>query len=251
MLQQLWAYYEPLYRRNIGIDFVHPGADLSSYKVVLVPNLYMVCDNDGLPQRLEKFVVDGGTLVMSFFSGIVDENDHVGLGGYPAAFRKVLGLRVEEFDPYVPGQTNTIRLTESGTSHPCDLWSDVIDLEGAEALGVYGDDFYAGKPAMTRYKFGQGYSYYLGTRPEAGLLENLLVDVCGAAGVTALPGVPEGVEVVARQGETGRYLFVLNHNNSAVEIELPYEAVNLLGKGERANRFTLGAYDVLLLTAQS
>ena len=90
-LDQIQAYYRPLYAHNIAVDFTHPGADLSPYRVVLAPNLYMA--RDGVAASLERFVEAGGTLVMSFFSGIADDNDHILLGGYPAPFRKLLGLR--------------------------------------------------------------------------------------------------------------------------------------------------------------
>jgi beta-galactosidase len=103
---------------------------------------------------------------MSYFSGIADENDHVLLGGYPAPFRRLLGLRVEEYDPYVPGQTGRIAVPR-GAIYTCDLWSDVIDLQGAEVMSTFVDGFYTGRPAVTHHRFGQGASYYLGTRPDA------------------------------------------------------------------------------------
>ena len=82
LMDAVQRYYDPLYRRNIAVDFVAPDADLGRYKVLLVPNLYLV--REGVAPNLERFVAGGGTLVMSFFSGIVDAHDHILLGGYPA-----------------------------------------------------------------------------------------------------------------------------------------------------------------------
>jgi len=84
-MDQLARYYAPLHDRNIAVDFVRPDGDLAGYKVVLAPNLYLA--RAGAAANLERFVARGGRLVMSFFSGIVDEQDHVLLGGYPAPFR--------------------------------------------------------------------------------------------------------------------------------------------------------------------
>lgn len=254
LMEQVRRYYEPLFRQNIAVDFIAPGGDLSHYKVVLVPNLYLVRAGDRVVERLEKFVSEGGKLVMSFFSGIVDENEHVQPGGYPASFRKLLGLRVEEFDPYAPGQTNSIKLnaavggSEEASTYQCELWSDVIDLEGAEALASYETDFYEGRPALTRHQWGAGASYYLGTSPEAAAMEWLLAEVCREAGVQAPLAVPAGVEVVRRENSQGIYLFVLNHNAQAVELTLTSPGRDLLTGQSHAHSMRLEAMGVAILS---
>ncbi len=244
LLSQIQSYYAPLFMRNISVDFVPPDADLHAYKVVLAPNLYMV--RDDVAQTLEQFVSKGGTLVMSFFSGIVDEQDHILLGGYPAPFRRLLGLRVEEFDPYVPGQTNHIRMSD-GSTYACELWSDVIDLEGAEGLAYWTDDFYAGRPAITRHAFGQGLSYYLGTRPEQAFMEQILDQICNEANVHPVLAVPPGVEAVRRENEGRSFLFVLNHTTSAVEIRLNQTARDMLTGQEHSTQLTLEPRGVAIL----
>ena len=98
---------------------------------------------------------DGGTLLMSFFSGIVDAHDHIRLGGYPAPFKELLGLQIEDFVPMAAGETNRLDTTDGET---CDLWADLIHLQGAETLASYTDDFYAGTPAVTRNVYGGGAS---------------------------------------------------------------------------------------------
>jgi beta-galactosidase len=95
-------------------------------------------------------------------SGIVDEHDHVRLGGYPAPFQELLGLHVEEFAPYAESQMNEIRAAD-GRRFGCSQWSDVIHLHGAESIANYLHDYYAGFPAITRHPFGQGVSFYMST----------------------------------------------------------------------------------------
>ena len=213
----LYSFYKPLFEANVPVDFAHPGADLSSYKLVLAPHLYLV--SDATVENLNGFVAAGGTLFMSFFSGIVDERDHVWSGGYPAPFREMLGLRVEDFVPFAEGESNLI-LTTDGEKHPCGLWADLIHPEGAEALATYENGFYAGTPAVTRNEFRAGTSYYLGTSPEAKYLVQMLNSVCEEAGVLPPLHAPPGVEVVRRASKTYSFLFVLNHNQHEVTLPL-------------------------------
>jgi beta-galactosidase len=242
-IEQVQRFYRPLYAANIAIDFVRPEADLSSYRAVLVPNLYLLRD-DAAP-NFERFVEQGGTLMMSFFSGIVDERDQIRLGGYPAPLRRLLGLTVEEFDPYAPGQANTI-VTSDGRRYACDLWGDVIALDGAEALATYAADFYAGMPAVTRHAFGRGHAYYLGTRPEPTYLDALLVEVCGGPFALPVRAVP-GVELAQRVRGDDRFLFALNHTREPVALALSAPMDDLLTNERREGTLPLGPYGVAIL----
>ncbi|MCZ8514588.1 beta-galactosidase [Paenibacillus filicis] len=221
-IEQVKQYYKPLFEANIGVDFVPPSADLSKYKLVIAPALYMV--KPGEADNLETYVRQGGTLLLTFFSGIVDENDRIHLGGYPAPFRSLLGLTVEEFDPMLPGQTNGLTAAENsgaGGVYRCDLWADVIRLEGAEALASFTGDFFAGSPAVTRHRFGQGCAYYVGTQPEEAFTARLLGSIAEEVGLKAPLQAPPGVEVTVRAKDGNRYVFVLNHLQETAEIRLP------------------------------
>ena len=245
-MDALLAFYKPLFEANVPVDFAHPEADLSGYKLVVVPNLYLV--NDGAAENIGRFVENGGTLAMSFFSGIVDANDHVRLGGYPAPFRGVLGLRVEDFVPFATGETNRVLATD-GASYACDLWADLVHPEGAETLATYEGGFYAGTPAVTRHAFGQGTAYYLGTRVEEGYAGNLLASIRREAGVGAplAEPAPPGVEVVRRRNEAGSFLFLLNHNDEAVEVRVAGRTQDLLAGEEHEGTIILNPQDVAVL----
>jgi len=146
LLDGLRIFYAPLYEANVPVDFAHPGADLSPYKLVVAPNLYIVTDDSA--ENIRHFVADGGTLLMSFFSGIADANDHIRLGGYPAPFKDLLDLVIEDFFPMATGETNVLD-TRKGESFQSDLWADLIHLRDAESLTWYAEGFYAGTPAAT------------------------------------------------------------------------------------------------------
>ena len=243
-LDQLRSYYDPLFAANITVDFAAPDADLSGYRLVLVPNLYLL--RDAAAQNLERFVAGGGTCVISFFSGIVDEHEQIRLGGYPAPLRALLGLWVEEFVPYAPEETNTIE-ADDGSSYLCRCWSDVIHLEGAAVLAHYTGGFYAGRAAVTRHAFGQGVACYVGTRPDAAGMAALLERACRDAGVAAAFAAPAGVEAVRRQTETATLLYLLNHRAEAVEIVLDQDGVDLISGQELSGRLTLGAHGVAIV----
>lgn len=225
LIPQIYSFYRVLFERNITVDFVHPEADLSRYKLIIAPNLYLV--KDPAVENINRYVEQGGALLMSFFSGIVDGNEHIRLGGYPAPFREMLGLTVEEYAPYPSDLTNSIRTCE-GQVLACSLWSDVIHLHGAEALAINENDYYAGLPAVTRHTFGKGRSFYLGTELQPDGLHWLLERVCAEAGVTPVArGVPAGVEVLHRSNGEKSWLFLLNHAGAAVEVPLEGTGRNL------------------------
>ncbi len=244
LLEQVGRYYAPLFDRNIAVDFVAPDADLARYRVVLVPNLYLV--RPGVAESLERFTAAGGRLVMSFFSGIADAEDHILLGGYPAPFRALLGLRVEEFDPYAPGQSNGLIAADGGRDM-CDLWSDVIHLEGAEAIATFAHDFYAGRPAITRHAYGAGIAYYVGTRPAEEYLARLLEGICRDGGVSAPLDAPPGVEVTRRVAGEASFLFALNHTVNTVDLSLPRPSADALTGQRREGAVQLGPREIVIL----
>ncbi|GAB3956818.1 beta-galactosidase [Micromonospora vulcania] len=129
---RLSALYDALWRAGVTADIVHPSADLTGYRLVLAPTLYLVRDADA--GALRRFVEAGGTAAVTYFSGIVDENDHVRLGGYPGAFRELLGVRTEEFFPLREGEQ--VRLDDGSTA---DVWTERLHPEGAEVLAAYTD----------------------------------------------------------------------------------------------------------------
>ncbi|MFF4894932.1 beta-galactosidase [Streptomyces sp. NPDC001068] len=215
------AWYEPLWRAGVAVDFVRPQADLSAYKAVLVPSLYLV--DDAGAANLTAFAEAGGTLAVGFHSGMVDENSHVRLGGYPGAFREVLGVRTDELFPLLPDER--VALSGGGTGT---LWSERVRPEGAEVVVSYGDGPLAGVPAVTRNAYGAGGAWYLATLPDAETLAGLLGRIREEAGVAAGRTAPEGVEVVVRRGADADYVFVIDHAGAGAEVSVAAGSVELL-----------------------
>ncbi len=221
-MPQIYKYYQALWRRGIAVDFVSPASDLSGYRVLIAPVAYLL--QPGYAKKVEAFVEAGGAFVTTFFSGMVDENDRVVLGGYPGELREVTGVWVEEFDAFPPELTNEIvlekRLGQLTNTYECGLVCDLIHAEKAEVLATYGSDFYAGRPALTRNRFGSGTAWYVASDPEEEFVDGLVAHVCAEQGVKGIVTPEEGVEVTqrARNGET--FTFLLNHNGEEAEVAL-------------------------------
>ncbi|MEV7036007.1 beta-galactosidase [Streptomyces sp. NPDC093272] len=215
------AWYEPLWRAGVAVDFVRPDADLSAYRAVLVPSLYLV--DDAGAANLTAFAEAGGTLAVGFHSGMVDENSHVRLGGYPGAFREVLGVRTDELFPLLPGER--VALGGGGTGS---LWSERVRPAGAEVVTSYADGPLAGVPAVTRHAYGAGSAWYLATLPDAETLAGLLGRIREEAGVAAGRAAPQGVEVVVRRGADADFVFVIDHAGAGAEVSVAAGSVELL-----------------------
>ncbi|MGG1876171.1 beta-galactosidase [Paenibacillus cisolokensis] len=213
-VNEVHKYYDALYKQNIQTDMISVEEDLSKYKVVIAPVMYMV--KPGFAERAEQFVAQGGTFVTTFFSGIVNENDLVTLGGYPGELRNVMGIWAEEIDALLPGHQNEIVLRQDWGglrgSYSCGILCDVIHAETAEVLAEYGADYYKGTPVLTRNKFGNGQAYYVASSPDADFLQGLIANLCEEQGVKPLLNTPDGVEVAERVKNGTSYLFVMNHN---------------------------------------
>jgi beta-galactosidase len=249
-VDEVHRYYRPLWERNIAVDVVPPERDLSGYDLVIAPLLNMVSADQGA--AFTRYVEQGGTFLTTFFSGVVDENDRAWLGGYPGPLRRMLGLWVEEFDPLTPEMHNRVLVAEGGElpagSYRCDLWCDLLHLEGAQALATYGDDFYAGRAAITEHRCGQGRALYVATRPEPALLAALVARLLRDLGLAAPLDAPAGVEITRREGEGRSYTFVLNHNPQPVRVALPQPMRDLLTGESHEQGLQLAALAVAILT---
>ncbi len=215
-------FHRYFFTRNIPVDFVHPGADLGEYDLLIAPALYLLAKPDA--ENIERFVARGGVLLTTYFSGIVDENDRVVLGGYPAYLRRVLGLWVEEWSPMMEGETNGVRFMETGGRREakCSHWCDVVHLEDARSLATFTQDFFAGRVAVAVNDFGQGAAYYLATKLGGTELDRVLTAACARAKVAPLlPRTPAQVEVTLRENYGGgAFLFLLNHGDKPAIVPL-------------------------------
>ncbi|MBD8022667.1 beta-galactosidase [Microbacterium gallinarum] len=214
-LDQIHAAYGALHGLGLTVDIVPPGAELDAYRLVVVPGLHLVREADAAV--VTDWIAAGGTAVVTFYSGTVDQDDRVWTGGYTGPFREALGIRVEEFAPVAPGET--LRLTDGSTST---LWSERARVTTAETVASFADGPATGAPAITRNVWGEGTAWYLATHLDTADYRALLGGIAEAAGVRPAAVVRGGdgaLEIVRRRGADAAYLFVVNHGPTAALAE--------------------------------
>jgi beta-galactosidase len=249
-VEQVEKYYKAFHDMNIPVDLVKSEADFSKYDIVIAPVLYMV--KPGVAGNINSFVENGGTFITTFFSGIVNENDIVTIGGYPGELRKVLGIWSEEIDALFPDMRNSIIMKEKfgklNSEYSCGMLCDLVHLEGAKALAVYGKDFYAGRPSLTVNEYGKGKAYYIAADPEEEFVKDFVQYLCEEKGIIAPLTAPEGVEITVRSKDGEDFIFVLNHNDVEVAVALDNDMYKDLITGEEKQKeLRLKGKDVVIL----
>jgi beta-galactosidase len=231
--------YSAFKRLGMNVDVIDMEQTLNRYRIIVAPMLYMF--RAGFEQKIREFVAEGGILIMTYWSGIVDEYDLCFLEGVPHGLMDVLGLRSEEIDALYDGEcnigipihNNTIGLTQSYT---CEHLCDLVRIDTAEAVMIYEKDFYAGSPVLTNNQFGKGKAFYICADMEQAFYNDFYAKILEKNAITPiLEGVkiPEGVIVSSRDSEEDTYIFIQNFNLAEIEIELPAEMVLLFGKEHR------------------
>ncbi|THV41535.1 beta-galactosidase [Glycomyces buryatensis] len=225
-------YYAALWRAGITCDVAEPEGDLSGYRFVVVPAIYLLSRAGA--ENLRGFVAGGGTVLVTPYSGIADETDTVYLGGYPGALLDVVGVRSEEFYPLVDGP---IELASGGKGT---IWSETAEARGAEVRDTYALPSpptarvganaapMTATPAWTVNRFGEGTAHYLTTFVDADTLDRVIASAAGDAGVGPVADAPVGVEVVRRSHPDGRsWLLCINHLNEDVKVKTEKETIEV------------------------
>ncbi|WP_333741793.1 beta-galactosidase [Streptomyces sp. IBSBF 2806] len=241
--QEALDWYSALLALGVRADLVTTRADLSRHQVLVAPVLHMVPAE--LAKDLTRYVERGGHLVTTYFSGVVDENDHVWLGGYPGALRDLLGIRIEEFGPLLAGESVELDDSTRGS-----LWTDRITLADGdtEVLAHYRSGVHSGRPAVTRRSTGAGSASYVSTRLGVDGLRSLLPRLLEPAGVSSeLPSQARGsVELTVRRGPQGRFLFLVNRTDDTVQVP-GLDGEVLLGARDAEGSLVLGPREVVVL----
>lgn len=227
------------------VDIVDMDGDISKYKLVIAPMLYMY--RAGFEKKMRKFVENGGTLVTTYWSGIVDDTDLCKMGGLPGDMMDVFGVWNEEIDSLPDGMKNGIAFNGSRYD-AMELCARIHPLT-AEVLGTYEKDFYAGEAALTKNKFGKGEAYYIAARTGSDMLSVLYGEMIETLHIEkALDcALPHGVTAHIRHGEKENIIFVENYTESGKTVELPRD-YKLYGTDQTVNSIKLAPFGIALLS---
>ncbi len=247
------GFYSGLRQMGLNVDILDETQTLEGYRLVIAPMLYMF--KHGIQEKLRSFTADGGTLVMTFWSGLADEHDLCFLGGTPGGLTDVLGLRFMEIDGLydwesntlipigrapasadgVPSSTDGVLSTRQAviskaasempdTFHPqksytCHSLCELVYPTTAKTLMAYGSDFYKGYPALTCNSYEKGKAYYLCAAAETAFyqdfLKALVIELFPERPVME---IPYGVEVTTRQNDSREYLFLQNFTRETTAV---------------------------------
>jgi beta-galactosidase len=213
-------YYQALHRQNVPAAVVSPLADLSPYRLVIAPALYVM--DEAIAANLRRFVEGGGVLIVTSRSGVKAESNEVVNMPLPGLLAELCGVEVVDYDSLLPGIARELMFVAPSlvVSDAASIWCDMLETKTARVLARYTQDYFAGQPAVTAHDVGLGQAIYVGSIGNGTLAREMTHQAIERAGLRPLLTTPARVEVTARwQGER-RLLFVLNHNTHEQTIHL-------------------------------
>lgn len=210
---EILYHYRGLAQNGVTVGFVDEDGDLDGYRLVVAPMLYLL--REDFAQKLRDFAANGGTVVVTYWSGVVNESDRCWLGDTPHGLTKLLGLRRTEIDSMYDEETRRCVPVAEGVPKEAygRVLCEVVALEGAEPLMVYDEDFFKGAPAVARHPYEKGCAYYLATRFEKEFYPAFYQKICKDLFEPIWPEpLPAGVLATKRSG----YIFLQNTNSQSV-----------------------------------
>lgn len=223
-MEQLRQFHRAFTQFGANIDVVSPEADLSGYKLVIAPSLYVT--HRKATENLYRFVINGGTLVLTARSGAKDEHNNCIADVLPTVFKELVGAEISEYDA-IGGDERVIR-DYAGNEFACREWCDVIQPTTARAYAEYRDGFYMCCPAVTMNRYCSGVTYYVGTLAYSDFYGSFASDLMTQTGIPKLKGLPQGVEVTTRTNGREEYIFFFNNSYEPTEIALPKPMYSLI-----------------------
>jgi beta-galactosidase len=248
-------YYLAFKRLGVNIDVTGRGRDLSRYKIVVAPMLYMV--NDEMVEQFTRFVRAGGTLVLTFRSGVKEWDNSVVMEPLPGRLRELAGIEIEEFEPLLKTDPDLKEgaMPLNGTAAPFTgrastgtIWADILEPKSAQALAKYSKKFYTGKAAVTLNKVGEGQVVYVGTHLTRDFADALASWLLARHQISPPFPVPDQVDVASREKGGKKLLFVMNFSNTAQSVRLRRSYRSVLTEREVNGSVVIPARDLVILS---
>jgi len=249
------AHYKVFWDCNIPVDVVTKDKDLSKYNMVVIPMMYMM--DDKLINSIKSYVENGGIVISTYLTGIVNETDLVYEGAFHPTMREIFGINITETDTLYPSDRNYIKLTEEleeeldeRSEYEVVDYCAIIETTSADILGVYTKDFYAETPAFTCNKYGQGKAYFIGARMPYNELSYFFMNCIREDKIFSDPDAvttPFGVSLQQRTGNNCNYLFVMNYTENEQLINMRFPLIDLITGEECNGNYVMKPYGVRIL----
>jgi len=228
-IDQLKKFHAAFAGYGANIDIVSPDSDLSVYKAVIAPAMYIYKKTSA--ENIYRYVINGGTLVLTSRSGEKDANNNCIADSLPTVYKDLIGAEVTEYDP-IGNKEQTI-VDFAGNKFACSQWCDVLRLTTAKAYAEYNESYYKCSPAVTMNRYCSGVAYYVGTVGNADFYESLVGNIMRQTGIPRLKGLPYGVEVTTRTNGLNNFICFFNNSDKEAVISLPksmYSIIESIGK---------------------
>lgn len=246
-VQHLMQYYKAVVGEGLNIGFINLNqADLSQYKLVIAPTLHIITPE--LATKLENYVANGGVLVLTFRSGVKDPDNVCYDLTLPGHLRQMTGIRVEEYEGLSDGTSYKVSVNHNlgWGEFSCGVLADWIIPETARVIASYQEHGLENYAALTENKYGRGKVYYVGTWFEEELYNHFINYVIKGLDLQPLVKPITGVEVSTRCKGDIIYIFVLNHNDAEVKLDMP-TGLELLSGQKVENSLRVAAGDVAIV----
>ena len=241
------ALFQAASEQRHNIDFVSPTADLSGYKLVFAPQ--MVLMDDELAGRLQQFVEQGGTLVMSAHSAIKDRDNAFTAATIPIGLTNVFGVELDSFQTYQPpSRTNNALRFDDGSALPVNVFAEVLHPTTARVISRWERDYLKDTPAATEQQFGKGKAVYYGSLFNVDAARYLIKRYAGEIGLKPLlTDAPDQVEVTRRTKGGTDFYFLLNHGDSPATVNVGDGFIDVLTGEAATASLTLAPFDYRVL----
>ncbi|MDO5398318.1 MAG: beta-galactosidase [bacterium] len=223
----IYKHYEALLKNYASVDIISVDDDFSRYKMIAAPSLYSL--KPGISDKIREFIENGGHFVLTYNSGIVNENDIAFECFPPYSLNDVFGVECEETDALAADDYNEI--VYAGKIYKALDFCELIHTS-AEVVGEYATDFYAGKAAVTKKQYGKGAAYYLACHTDDEFLHDFYHNVISEAGVYKIDvDYVQDVMIKERNG----HIFLMNFSTEQRSVHIDDK------------KYTLDGYDYLIL----
>ncbi|HIW35250.1 MAG TPA: beta-galactosidase [Candidatus Paenibacillus intestinavium] len=249
-------WYKALTRKHIPTNIVYMEEstnleELQKYQLIIYPHPAIM--SAATASLLEQYVEQGGQIIFGCRTGYKDTRGHCYMLPFPGVASKLTGIELEEYT-VIKGTrlAPSITLLSNGNTVATQHFNEIIEpiSDDVEVLATYEDDYYAGKPALTRHRYGKGFAWYYGSVFSEQLANEILLLLPQVHSPATWLHLPAEVELAVRSNESRRIYILLNYSEQSMSIQLDEQKLNLLTNEMVGGRIELEGYDVLLLVEE-
>ncbi|MFA6294180.1 MAG: beta-galactosidase [Victivallales bacterium] len=240
--------HKMLYKSGYAVGCIHPEDDLSGIKLYFIPN-WELFNPEWVP-RLEKYVEEGGVLVIGARSATRDMNNNVVPETIPGCLRRLAGVSVEEYGKLNMPEKRPFHLKFKDKKIKSETWYEILNLEDAASFAKWSGRHLDGKTAISIRKLGKGRVIYAGTYLSENILKIFMPELTKIANLKPVwPSAPKGVETVVRYSGKKKIWFFINRNDGKVKIQKTPKGNDLIsGKKSSGGPIILDRYAVSVIS---